>query len=47
MYDYTESFQTEYVGLTWGIAIAIFLGSMGGTFLVAGSVMWHKWYYEW
>ena len=40
-------FQTEYVGLTWGIAIAIVLGSMGGTFLVAGSVMWHKWYYEW
>ena len=35
------------LGLTWGIAVAIFLGSMGGTFLVFGAVFWHKWYYKW
>ena len=35
------------LGLTWGIAIAIFLGSMGATFLVVGAVFWHKWYYKW
>ena len=35
------------LGLTWGIAIAIFLGSMGATFLVVGAVFWHKWFYKW
>ena len=35
------------LGLTWGIAVAIFLGSMGATFLVVGAVFWHKWYYKW
>ena len=35
------------LGLTWGIAIAIVIGSMGGTFMIAGAVIWHKWYYEW
>jgi len=35
------------LGLTWGIAIAIFIGAMGGTLLIAGTVMWHKWYYGW
>ena len=35
------------LGLTWGIAVAIFLGSMGATFLVVGAVLWHKWFYKW
>ena len=35
------------LGLTWGIAVGIFLGSMGATFLVFGAVFWHKWYYKW
>jgi len=34
-------------GLTWGIAIAIVFGACGGTLLIAGTVIWHKWYYEW
>lgn len=35
------------VGMTWGIAIAIFIGAVGGTLLIVGTVMWHKWYYDW
>jgi len=37
----------EDLGLTWGIAVAIVIGSMFGTFLVAGAVIWHKNHYSW
>ena len=37
----------EELGLTWGIAVAIGIGSMSGTFLVAGAIIWHLKYYNW
>ena len=38
---------TEALGLTWGICVAIVIGSMAATFLVAGAIIWHKNQYHW
>ena len=39
--------STDSGGLTGGVIAGIIIGSMGGTFLIAGAVFWHKKHYGW